>query len=145
MITNRPINIALTLEQCEAVCQLAATAGKSVQDIVQTFMVDATEDVNLRTCLYQKKENNFLSYLAEEGKLKQIVTLVEEFEDYINELPRAFAKDYAAVLAIDSQLVTTWELIKDEYKKYKSKGINVQPIADELEKIKEWKSWKAKK
>ena len=111
MITNRPINIALTLEQCEAVCQLAATAGKSVQDIVQTFMVDATEDVNLRTWLDQKKENNFLSYLAEEGKLKQIVTLVEEFEDYINELPRAFAKDYAAVLAIDSQLVTTWELI----------------------------------
>ena len=145
MITNRPINIALTLEQCEAVCQLAATAGKSVQDIVQTFVVDATEDVNLRTWLDQKKENNFLSYLAEEGKLKQIVTLVEEFEDYINELPRAFAKDYAAVLAIDSQLVTTWELIKDEYKKYKSKGINVQPIADELEKIKEWKSWKAKK
>lgn len=145
MITNRPINIALTLEQCEAVCQLAATAGKSVQDIVQTFMVDATEDVNLRTWLDQKKENNFLSYLAEEGKLKQIVTLVEEFEDYINELPRAFAKDYAAVLAIDSQLVTTWELIKDEYKKYKSKGINVQSIADELEKIKEWKSWKAKK
>lgn len=145
MITNRPINIALTLEQCEAVCQLAATAGKSVQDIVQTFMVDPTEDVNLRTWLDQKKENNFLSYLAEEGKLKQIVTLVEEFEDYINELPRAFAKDYAAVLAIDSQLVTTWELIKDEYKKYKSKGINVQPIADELEKIKEWKSWKAKK
>ena len=145
MITNRPINIALTLEQCEAVCQLAATAGKSVQDIVQTFMVDATEDVNLRTWLDQKKENNFLSYLAEEGKLKQIVTLVEEFEDYINELPRAFAKDYAAVLAIDSQLVTTWELIKDEYKKYKSKGINVQPIADELEKIMEWKSWKAKK
>ena len=145
MITNRPINIALTLEQCEAVCQLAATAGKSVQDIVQTFMVDATEDVNLRTWLDQKKENNFLSYLAEEGNLKQIVTLVEEFEDYINELPRAFAKDYAAVLAIDSQLVTTWELIKDEYKKYKSKGINVQPIADELEKIKEWKSWKAKK
>ena len=145
MITNRPINIALTLEQCEAVCQLAATAGKSVQDIVQTFMVDATEDVNLRTWLDQKKENNFLSYLAEEGKLKQIVTLVEEFEDYINELPRAFAKDYAAVLAIDSQIVTTWELIKDEYKKYKSKGINVQPIADELEKIKEWKSWKAKK
>lgn len=86
-----------------------------------------------------------MSYLAEKGKLKQIVTLVEEFEDYINELPRAFAKDYAAVLAIDSQLVTTWALIKDEYKKYKSKGINVQPIADELEKIKEWKSWKAKK
>lgn len=50
-----------------------------------------------------------------------------------------------AVLAIDSQLVTTWELIKDEYKKYKSKGINVQPLADELEKIKEWKSWKTKK
>ena len=145
MITNRPINIALTLEQCEAVCQLAATAGKSVQDIVQTFMVDATEDVNLRTWLDQKKENNFLSYLAEEGKLKQIVTLVEEFEDYINELPRAFAKDYAAVLAIDSQLVTTWALIKDEYKKYKSKGINVQPIVDKIGKIKEWKSWKAKK
>lgn len=56
MITNRPINIALTLEQCEAVCQLAATAGKSVQDIVQTFMVDATEDVNLRTWLDQKKK-----------------------------------------------------------------------------------------
>lgn len=145
MITNRPINIALTLEQCEAVCQLAATTGKSVQDIVQTFMVDATEDVNLRTWLDQNKENNFLAYLAEEGKLKQIVTLVEEAEDYIDELPRAFAKNYGAVLAIDSQLVTTWELIKDEYKKYKSKGINVQPLADELEKIKEWKSWKTKK
>lgn len=133
MITNRPINIALTPEQCEAVCQLAATTGKSVQDIVQTFMVDATEDVNLRTWLDQNKENNFLAYLAEEGKLKQIVTLVEEAEDYIDELPRAFAKNYGAVLAIDSQLVTTWELIKDEYKKYKSKG------------IKEWKSWKTKK
>ena len=111
MITNRPINIALTPEQCEAVCQLAATTGKSVQDIVQTFMVDATEDVNLRTWLDQNKENNFLAYLAEEGKLKQIVTLVEEAEDYIDELPRAFAKNYGAVLAIDSQLVTTWELI----------------------------------
>lgn len=80
MITNRPINIALTPEQCEAVCQLAATTGKSVQDIVQTFMVDAIEDVNLRTWLDQNKENNFLAYLAEEGKLKQIVTLVEEAE-----------------------------------------------------------------
>ena len=54
-------------------------------------------------------------------------------------------KNYGAVLAIDDQLNTTWELIKGEYKKYKSKGTNVQPLAGELEKIKEWKSWKAKK
>ena len=67
MITNRPINIALTPEQCEAVCQLAATTGKSVQDIVQTFMVDATEDVNLRTWLDQNKENNFLVWRRKES------------------------------------------------------------------------------
>ena len=51
-------------------------------------------------------------------------------------------KNYGAVLAIDDQLITTWELIKGEYKKYKSKGKSVK---EKGEKIKEWKSWKAKK
>ena len=55
---------------------------------------------------------------------------------------RSSSKNYGAVLAIDDQLITTQELIKGEYKKYKSKGTNVQPLAGELEKIKEWKEVK---
>ena len=73
----RKVAIELTEKQYEKLCQMAASAGKTVEKVVQTFVEELPENEVLQDWLGQKQERNFLSYLSEKGKLELMTSLIE--------------------------------------------------------------------
>lgn len=68
----RKVAIELTEKQYERLCQVAASSGKTVGKVVQTFAEELPENEVLQDWLGQKQERNFLAYLSEKGKLELI-------------------------------------------------------------------------
>ena len=73
----RKVAIELTEKQYERLCQVAASYGKTVGKVVQTFAEELPENEVLQDWLKQKQERNFLAYLSEKGKLELMTSLVE--------------------------------------------------------------------
>ena len=63
----RKVAIELTEKQYERLCQVAASSGKTVGKVVQTFAEELPENEVLQDWLGQKQERNFLAYLSEKG------------------------------------------------------------------------------
>lgn len=59
----RKVAIELTEKQYERLCQVAASYGKTVGKVVQTFAEELPENEVLQDWLKQKQERNFLAYL----------------------------------------------------------------------------------
>ena len=78
----RKVAIELTEKQYERLCQVAASSGKTVGKVVQTFAEELPENEVLQDWLGQKQERNFLAYLSEKGKLKLMTSLIERTVSY---------------------------------------------------------------
>ena len=65
----RQVSIELNEKQYEKLCQVAASAGKTVRKVLQTFAEELPENESLQDWLGQKQERNFLAYLSEKKKL----------------------------------------------------------------------------
>ena len=164
----RQVSIELNEKQYEKLCQVAASAGKTVRKVLQTFAEELPENESLQDWLGQKQERNFLAYLSEKGKLELMTSLIERTVSYQTDLSEAYAKGKSRAVSIaEEKLKTSWQLIQGEYIQYKQENEEAKPLivangkkleatwkimrddqqysADQAQKSKEWKSWKTKK
>ena len=91
---------------------MAASAGKTVRKVLQTFAEELPENESLQDWLGQKQERNFLAYLSEKGKLELMTSLIERTVSYQANLSEAYAKgnEEAKPLIDELQTVRNWKL-----------------------------------
>lgn len=136
----RKVAIELTEKQYERLCQVAASSGKTVGKVVQTFAEELPENEVLQDWLGQKQERNFLAYLSEKGKLELMTSLIERTVSYQADLSEAYAKGKNRAVSIAKEkLKTSWQLIQGEYIQYKQENEKAKPLIDELQTVRNWK------
>ena len=136
----RQVSIELTEKQYEKLCQVAASDGKTVRKVLQTFAEELPENESLKDWLGQKQERNFLAYLSEKGKLELMISLIERTVSYQADLSEAYAKGKNRAISIaEEKLKTSWQLIKGEYIQYKQENEEAKPLIDELQTVRNWK------
>lgn len=136
----RKVAIELTEKQYERLCQVAASYGKTVGKVVQTFAEELPENEVLQDWLKQKQERNFLAYLSEKGKLELMTSLVERTASYQTDISDAYAKGKSkAVSLAEEKLKTSRKLIQEEYIQYKQENEEAKPLIDELQAVRNWK------
>lgn len=136
----RQVSIELNEKQYEKLCQVAASAGKTVRKVLQTFAEKLPENESLQDWLGQKQERNFLAYLSEKGKLELMTSLIERTVSYQTDLSEAYAKGKSRAVSIaEEKLKTSWQLIQGEYIQYKQENEEAKPLIDELQTVRNWK------
>ena len=105
----RKVAIELTEKQYERLCQVAASYGKTVGKVVQTFAEELPENEVLQDWLGQKQERNFLAYLSEKGKLELMTSLIERTVSY-QYIQYKQENEKAKPLIDELQTVRNWKL-----------------------------------
>lgn len=136
----RKIELTLTERQYEALCQSAAKSGRTVASLIQKFAEELPKDEILSKWLEQHCEKNFLSYLAENGKIELVQSLFQKIAEYQAGITKACVVGKRKKIAeISDKLETSWNLIREEYSNYTEQNPKAQPLPDEIQTIKEWR------
>ena len=136
----RKFELALTERQYEALCRSAAQSGRTVESVIQKFAEELPNDETLLKWLKQHCEENFLSYLAENGKIELVQSLLQKMAEYQTGITEACAAGKSKKVAqISDKLETSWNLIREEYAGYAKQNPKAQSLLDEIQMIKEWR------
>lgn len=136
----RKIELTLTERQYEALCQSAAQSGRTVASVIQIFAEELSKDEIPLKWLEQHCKKNFLSYLAETGKIELVQSLLQKMAEYQTGITEACAAGKSKKVAqISDKLETSWNLIREEYSRYAEKNPKAQSFLNEMQLIKEWR------